>query len=123
MAEKEETERYKAIKSNYLKDKIKGASWISDHKHIDDLVLLEGFVINGPKSFASAGLYNHLKVKYSNDYYELLKELQPKRFEEESERSKEAAKNLLRQSEEAREYLTNREQRLKKEWFVMGGKE
>jgi hypothetical protein len=67
---------YLNIKSNYIKKKLTQSSW-KNHKYIDDLVMLENFIMKGVKNFASGMAFSSLHVKYRRDYLAILKELKP----------------------------------------------
>ncbi len=116
-------ERYSATESQYIKEKIKGASWSRDRRHIDDLLSLEGFVKNGPKSMAGSYMYAELRAKYKSEYLRLMKEFKPDVLERHLKEEKEANERFQRESEAWKKEAEEQEKRLYGEWLRMGGKE
>ncbi|MBI2109695.1 hypothetical protein HYT58_00790 [Candidatus Woesearchaeota archaeon] len=112
---------YKGIKSEFVRNKIKGANW-KNKQYMDDLILLEGLVRRGPPKEGMARLYGgnayiRLRKKYWDEFKALCEELNPKAMESHlrMEREFEEANRRynLRQKKE--------EERAKKEWIKMGG--
>ena len=112
---------YKDIKSNYMKNKIKGLPW-EKRKYIDDLITLERWIVGEVGNWATAMKVHGLKSKYEIDYLEILKELKPERFEKVIKKKldwgEKSASNMEKKSVDEKK----KEDRLIKEWIEMGGK-
>ena len=108
---------YLNVKSQFIRKLIKNTSWRDKRSrvYIDNLILLERFIMNGPKSILEAMYYNVLKNKYREEWEIIYIELKPEEYEKmKINKTKEKRKNLGKTKEE----LTW----LKEEWFKMGGK-
>ena len=114
---------YKQVKSQFIKDKIKGLKWNEENKeYIENLMLLEKGITENIRQWAFGMHFHQLKSKYNKEYEAIYKELKPKEFEkikkrEVKERKKEEEKDKKSEEEERRE-----EERTRKEWLEMGGK-
>ncbi|MCL5101758.1 MAG: hypothetical protein M1544_00145 [Candidatus Marsarchaeota archaeon] len=115
--------KYSSVKSQYIRDKIKESSWSRDRKYVDDLILLERYIAEGPKGFADALHYSSIKQTYRKEYAELMKEFKPEEFERQLAKEKKSIEESERQSALLRKEIEERERQLHNEWLEMGGRE
>lgn len=111
--------------SNYLKSKIKGKSW-KDKKYVDyieELMNLETCIRYGAGGWTANMMFNNLKAKYKKEYLTIMKELFPKRLDEEKKRDlKEKKEDEMLEKELAKEEREE-EQQEKELWLELGGVE
>ena len=69
--------KYNQIKSKFIKEKIKNASF-ENKEYIDNLIFLEKSITEGIGGWAGNMKLFGLKSTYEKEYKELLKELDPK---------------------------------------------
>ena len=112
---------YNQIKSQFIKDKIKGLEWNNKNKeYIDDLVFIENYILG--KSGGMGSAYRIHSLKNKKEYELIYKELNPKEFEKEKKRElKEKEQEEKEDKEFEKEELKEKEQ-ARKEWLKMGGK-
>lgn len=108
---------YKGIKSEFVRNKIKGAKWNSKGQYIADLVALEQFVLKGPQSCNGAMCYESLKREYKQEFKKISNELDPKVWKEHIKRKREQKEY----EKKCIESLEKREEKAKKEWVEAGG--
>ncbi|RLI76676.1 hypothetical protein DRP05_12480 [Archaeoglobales archaeon] len=116
---------YREVKSEFIKSLIRNTSWRDEErrKYIDELILLERYILEGVKGYASALHYGSLKQRYREEWEKIYSELKPEEFEElmkreEEERKRKKLEDDLRRAEEIKEM-----ERRKREWLEMGGLE
>ncbi len=110
--------KYTNVDSSFLKHLIGKTSW-KNRDYIDELIMLNEYIINHPTQWASSVHYRMLKEKYQNEYLELLKENSIEKYEKELRRIEEE-----KEEDERREQKhQNKIQRLKEDWIQAGGKE
>jgi hypothetical protein len=116
---------YAAVKSEFVKNLIRGASWKdrAHRKYVDDLIEIERYVLKGPSGFADALHEGMLKAKYNQEYMTIFKELKPEQYEQFIKADKQKQKKIKEESERLAKELRTLEKRLKKEWLAMGGTE
>lgn len=110
--------------SNYIKSKIKGKSR-KNKKHvdyIDDLMFMESFIRYGG-GMGSGYRFHHLKSKYRKEHHAILKELFPKRLEEEKRREIKDKEEDERIKKRLEKEAIEQEKKDKRLWFKLGGKE
>lgn len=115
--------KYIRTRSIFVRNRIRGSSWTDDREYIDRLVKLECYILNGPRCFADALQYRHLKEKYRTEWEKIYQELKPEEFKKLMEREKARNQEWNQKLEEmiTRKKITDR--CLRKEWIAMGGEE
>jgi len=117
--------RYVEIKSNFIKNLIKGRSF-SDREfrvYIDRLIMLEKIILEGVKGYAEAALYNDMQRYYRREWEAIYRELKSEEFSRLMEKEKRL--KALRESKDRvlLERVKKEEEELKKEWIELGGVE
>ena len=107
---------YRDIKSNYIRERIKGTSFLF-RGFIDELVEVEECILNPPTQWAQAIRYHYVREKYSKEWRAISKELKLGENEELKKREPEE-EEIYDRSEIKKEEEENR-----KEWLDMGGVE
>jgi len=108
---------YTEITSAYIKSQLAKSPW-QDHKRIDSLVSLHGYILNPPRNWSGGMAFTHLKSQYRTEYLDLLYEHSPEVFEKVLAHERASIEqSLLRQAE-----YEAREEELKKSWLEAGGR-
>ena len=114
---------YKQVKSQFIKDKIKGLEWNKKNKeYIDNLVFIENYILTKTGGMGISYIIQSLESRYKKEFKAIYNELKPKELEqikkrEEKERRKEKEEHRKFEEEERKD-----SEQAKKEWFEMGGK-
>ncbi len=103
------------IKTDYLKNKIRGQS-LDKLNYVKDLVMLEYFVLNPPKNWISGMYFESLKSAYINDFEQILKELDLNKFQEYKNE-----KNRRRKLEQEQQLRRRSKEKLIRTWWVKHG--
>lgn len=113
---------YSRAKSTLIKNLIKKTKF-ENRKKIDDLLILEKFILDGgAHSYNSGMLLGQLKKEYPNEYIEMFQELKPeelRRVQEEERKKKEEREKQERLWKEKKAQL---EREKKEDWQRAGGK-
>ena len=83
------------IQSQYIKDKIQGATYsdVELVKTIKELCELESYILNFPTTHSRRMRFLNLQSIHSHDYMYILQELHPQAYEEEINEQKEEEKS------------------------------
>lgn len=112
------------IKSNYVKEKIKGLSYSKKNKkYINDLMKLERSIVEGFKGWAVSLAYHSLKNKYNKDYDLIFKELDPEGYKEWIQEMKIETRNTEKWQKEMLEQEGKEDEVSKFTWKLMQNKE
>jgi hypothetical protein len=116
---------YTEAKSEFVKNLIRGASWSDKtrRKCIDDLLIIERYVLTGPSGFADALRSGMLKEKYKPEAMLIFKELKPKEYDKFTMEAKKECKKSIKEAERLAKEHKIEEEHKKKEWLKMGGTE
>jgi len=112
---------YKDIKTEYVRNKVKNLSW-NDSEYIDSLMYLESYVLGEIYGWAGNMKAHSLKNKYEMDYWQILKEINPKKF---NKLYKEKIEEKVRYAKEQEQLWLEEqkaEEKAKREWIELGGK-
>jgi len=108
---------YQSAKSRIVKELIQRTRW-RKHKVVDDVLALEGFILNGVHGFCAGMLFRQLTSKNEDRYLRLVEELAPEQLETiRLKKELEAAHEARREAEEAK-YVAA----LKESWKRAGGR-
>jgi len=107
---------YKEVRSNYIKQKIKGTSY-TFRGYIDRLISVEKCILNPPTQWAEAMRQHDIRDKYSKEWHTIEKELKPWKYEETKE--DEPEDELIYNPRE----VEKEEEENRKAWSELGGVE
>ena len=114
--------KYTEVKSKFIKEKIKKADWKKDKGYIDDLVFLEKSILKGINGYGANIVLFNVKEKSKEDYYKILKELNPKRFKQEMKQNNKEIRGYLKFIKDFNKKEIGELKRGKEDWIKAGGK-
>jgi len=107
---------YRHIKSNYIRERIKGTSYLF-RGYIDELVTVEERILNPPTQWAEAISHHYVREKYPKEWRAIEKELKPGR--DDGVKKDEPEEEVIYPRSE----IKNKDEENRKAWLEMGGVE
>jgi len=109
--------KYNGVKSNYIREKIKQTKF-KDRGYIDNLIFLEDYILGKRKmTWSSSFIFNNLK----NEYYKILKDLNPQRYKKEINQKKKEEADDKREEEMFRKEELAEKKKDREDWVKAGG--
>lgn len=117
--------KYKSIKSEFIRKKIRGARYrdASYREYIGSLIWLERLLVNGVRCMGDSMAYKSLQNEYSKEYAAIYRELYPKRHEKKLQREKREQIEAERERRKERAELKRSDAQDLRDWVEIGGKQ
>jgi len=114
--------KYNIIKSKFVREKIKNASYKKSSDYIEDLMKIEHYVLGGSFGMCTGYLINSLQKQYPKEWKAIWDELKPGKLQE--IKRKEILERQKEKEEEAEDRKQEKidEEKNKANWIKLGGK-